>query len=328
MKTFRTSRREFMGLAGAGLATLAVPGLARAQADAPLAFGYQNTSWGVIGMIAEADDLFKKNGANVTIYKFDGGKATRDAMVAGRIDIGVLGATPFIVGAAKGDMAGIGMAMYAGKTLAVIAGVNSGVTKVEDLKGKKIASQLGSSTDSVFQNKVLPAFGLTAADVQIVNIPHPNHVSALAAGSVDASALVEPYVSVAEVEGLAKVLVDYSKYDITPVVLTANRSAIEGKREAVAAFLRGWLAAVDVFNKEPERTAEIVKNHFQAQGFEISDEVVKLMLGKVDVRTDYIPELNAALTAEAETLVKNGQLAEVPDWSKLLDSSILQEARA
>jgi ABC-type nitrate/sulfonate/bicarbonate transport system substrate-binding protein len=112
------------------------------------------------------------------------------------------------------------------------------------------------------------------------------------------------------------------------VVLTANRSAIEGKREAVAAFLRGWLAAVDVFNKEPERTAEIVKNHFQAQGFEISDEVVKLMLGKVDVRTDYIPELNAALTAEAETLVKNGQLAEVPDWSKLLDSSILQEARA
>ncbi len=328
MKKFTTSRRDFMGLASAGLASLAMPGLARAQADAPLAFGYQNTSWGVIGMIAEADDLFKKAGANVTIYKFDGGKATRDAMVAGRIDIGVLGATPFIVGAAKGNMAGIGMAMYAGKTLAVMAGANSGITKVEELKGKKVASQLGSSTDSVFQNKVLPAFGLTAADVQVVNIPHQNHVSAMAAGSVDASALVEPYVSVAEVEGLAKILVDYSKYDITPVVLTANRTAIEGKREAVVAFLRGWLAAVDVFNNEPDRTAEIIKNHFKAQGFEFSDEVGKLMLSKVDVRTDYIPELTGALTTEAETLVKNGQLAAVPDWSKLLDSSILQEARA
>lgn len=328
MRRLEASRREFLGLAGAGFASLAMPTLVRAQgAAAPLAFGYQNTSWGVVGMIAEADDLFRKAGANVTIYKFDGGKATRDAMVANRVDVGVLGATPFIVGAAKGDMVGIGAAMYAGKTLAVIAGTKSGIAKIEDLKGRKVASQLGSSTDSVFQNKILPAFGLTGADVQIVNIPHQNHVAALAAGSVDASALVEPYVAVAEVEGLAKVLVDYSKYDITPVILTANRSAVDDKREAVVALLRGWLAAVDVLTKEPERAAEIVQNHFKAQGFEISDEVVKLMLSKVDVRTDYIPELNAALTSEAETLVKNGQIAAVPDWSKLLDSSLLEEAR-
>lgn len=328
MSTFVTSRRTFMALAGAGIATVPFGRAAMAQgAVAPLAFGYQNTSWGTIGMIAEAEDLYKKAGGNVTIYKFDGGKATRDAMVANRVDVGVLGATPFIVGAAKGSMVGIGMAMYAGKTLAVMAGVKSGITRMEELKGKKVASQLGSSTDSVFQHKILPAFGLTPADVQIVNIPHPNHVAALAAGSVDASACVEPYPSVAEVEGLAKVLVDYSKYDITPVVLGANRSAVENKREAVVTFLRGWLAAVDIFNNDPDKAAAIVKAHFTQQGFEISDKVVKLMLSKLDVRTDYIPELNAALTAEAETLVKGGQLSEVPDFSKLLDSSLLEEAR-
>jgi ABC-type nitrate/sulfonate/bicarbonate transport system substrate-binding protein len=121
--------------------------------------------------------------------------------------------------------------------------------------------------------------------------------------------------------------VDYSKYDITPVVLGANRSAVENKREAVVAFLRGWLAAVDIFNNDPDKAAAIVKAHFTQQGFEISDKVVKLMLSKLDVRTDYIPELNAALTAEAETLVKGGQLSEVPDFSKLLDSSLLEEAR-
>ena len=165
-------RRAFLTLAGGAVAATALPTIARAQgAAAPLAFGYQNTSWGVIGMIAEAEDLFKKAGANVTIYKFDGGKNTRDAMVAGRVDIGVFGATPFVVGAAKGDIVAIGMAMYAGKTLAVVAGANSGITDVKQLKGKKVGSQIGSTTDGIFQNKILPSFGVTPSDLTVVNIP-------------------------------------------------------------------------------------------------------------------------------------------------------------
>ncbi len=111
-------------------------------------------------------------------------------MVAGRVDIGVLGATPFVVGAAKGEVVAIGMAMYAGKTLSVVAGVNSGITDVSQLKGKKVGSQVGSATDSVFQNKILPAYGLSPSDVIIVNIPHLNAIAA--SGSIDAFAGVEP----------------------------------------------------------------------------------------------------------------------------------------
>lgn len=329
-----TSRRGFLGIAGAGIAGagLASAGLstgafAQDGAKAPIAFGYQNTSWGTIGMIAEAENLYAKAGGNVTVYKFDGGKSTRDAMVAGRIDIGVLGATPFIVGGAKGDMVAIGMAMYAGKTLAVMAGTKSGIKKIEDLKGRKVASQLGSSTDAVFQKKILPAFGLTPQSVQIVNVPHQNHIAALASGSVDASACVEPFPSLAQVNGIANVLVDYSKFDITPVLLVANRSAIEQKRAAVVAFLRGWLAAVDTFNKQPDRAKAIVMDHFKAQGFDVTPEVVGLMLSKLDVTTDYVPQLKDALTEEAKGMVAAGQLGAMPDWNKLLDSSLLEEAR-
>ena len=99
----------------------------------------------MIGMIAEAQDLFKKAGGNVTIYHFDGGKMTRDAMVAGRVDIGVLGATPFVVGAAKGEVVAIGMAMYAGKTLSVVASINSGITDGQPAQGQegRLAGRLG-----------------------------------------------------------------------------------------------------------------------------------------------------------------------------------------
>jgi NitT/TauT family transport system substrate-binding protein len=327
MTDVRMSRRDVLGAIGAGAIGTVLPASAFAQGRAAtLAFGYQNTSWGVIGMIAEAEDLFKKAGGNVSIFKFSGGKETRDAMVAGRIDIGVLGATPFVVGAAQSPFVGIGMAMYAGKTLSVVASAKSGINSIADLKGKRVGSQLGSSTDSVFQNKILPASGLTPKDIQVVNIPHQNHIAALVAGSIDACANVEPFPSVAEAEGLGKVLVDYEKFDITPVVLVATKAAVDTKREAVVAFLSGWLAAVAVFKNDRARAAEIVKEHFAKQGFQLSDKVVTLMLSKLDVTTDFIPDLPDYLTAEAETLVKRGQLSAGPDWSKSLDRSLLQEA--
>lgn len=327
MTNIRLSRRTVLGAIGGGTVGALLPQSAFAQGKAaPLAFGYQNTSWGVIGMIAEAEDLFKKAGGSVSIFKFTGGKETRDAMVAGRIDIGVLGATPFVVGAAQSPLVGIGMAMYAGKTLSVVAGAKSGIASVADLKGKRVGSQVGSSTDSVFQNKILQASGLTPKDIQVVNIPHQNHIAALAAGSIDAFANVEPFPSVVEAEGLGKVLVDYEKFDITPVVITATKGAIGDKREAVVAFLRGWLDAVEIFKTDRPKTAAIVKDHFAKQGFQLSDKVVTLMLSKLDVTTDFIPDLPGYLTAEAETLVKRGQLAKVPDWSKALDRSLLQEA--
>ena len=63
-------RRDFLAITGAAMAASALPKIARAQgAMAPLNFGFQNTSWGTIGMIAESEDLFKKAGANVKILQ-------------------------------------------------------------------------------------------------------------------------------------------------------------------------------------------------------------------------------------------------------------------
>ena len=193
-------------------------------ADAPLNFGFQETSWGTVGMICDAENLFKKANAAVKPFHFNSGKATRDAMISGRVDMGVIGATPFIIGAAKGQMEAIGLALYGSKTLAVVAGLKSGINSIKDLKGKRVGSQFGSATDYVFQNKILPKAGLSAKDVQMVNVRFQNHVAALAAGSIDAFAGVEPFPSSAEVDKLGKVLTDFSPYDLQPVILAAAPS--------------------------------------------------------------------------------------------------------
>ncbi len=323
--TFTLPRRRFLTLGG-GLLDAAAGGR-RTRADIPsLTFGYQTTSWGTIGMLVEAEGLFKKAGGNVTILKFDGGKTTRNAMISGRVDVGVLGSTPFVVGAAKGDLVAIGMSMYAGKTDSVVVAKNKSMKTVADLKGRKVASQIGSTTDHVFQEKILPKFGLSKKDIQVVNIPHQNHIAAMVAGSVDAFAGVEPFPSIAEVDGIGDVVIDYSAFDILPVILAANRPVVEQKRDAVVALLRGWLAGVALFKSDPEKSAQIVQAFFQKQGFEVNAAVVKRMLSKLDVETTFKPGLRGYLEDEANTLIKNKAIASMPDWDKILDPGLLQQA--
>jgi ABC-type nitrate/sulfonate/bicarbonate transport system substrate-binding protein len=321
-------RRDFLAIAGAAMAASALPKGVSAQGTAPLNFGFQNTSWGTIGMIAESENLFKKAGADVKIFTFDSGKTTRDAMIAGRIDIGVIGATPFVIGAAKGELEAIAIALYGAKTLSIVGGLKSGVNSVKDLKGRKVGSQLGSATDFVFQNKILPKFGLSKSDVQVINVTFQNHLSALSAGSIDAFAGVEPFPSVAEVEKLGKVLVDYSDFDLQPIILAANKSVIDGRRDAVVAFLRGWLAGVKIFHDKPDQVTQIVLKHFKDQGFSVDDKVIKLMLSKIDVNPTYVPALKAYLDEESNTLVQQKKIAAVPDWNKLLNRDLLAAAGA
>jgi aliphatic sulfonates family ABC transporter substrate-binding protein len=319
------NRRHFLGWTGAGALAAALPRWANADSG-PLNFGFQNTSWGSVAMVAEAEGTFAKAGVNVKPFRFDGGKSTRDAMIAGRVDIGVLGAAPFVVGAAKGDIVAIAVAMYAGKTNAVVAAKDSGIKSVADLKGKRVASQLGSSTDYVFQNKILPKYGLAKGDVQIVNIPHQNEIAAMVGKSVDAFAGVEPFPSVAEIEGLGTVLVDYGNFDIQPVFVAINRPVLERRRDDVVKFLRGWLAAVHIVNAEPQRAVKIVWNEFKAQGYDVKEAAFARMLGKLEVKPEFRPELRDYLNEQGQVLLKQRQIPAIPDWSKALDESVLAQA--
>lgn len=320
-------RRDFLAITG-GAFVAGTSGLSVQAEVGPVNFGYQNTSWGTIGMIAGAEDLFKKAGGNVNIHTFDSGKTTRDAMISGRIDIGVIGATPFVIGAAKGELEAIGLALYGAKTLAIVAGLKSGINSIKDLKGKKVGSQPGSATDAVFLNKILPKAGLTKDDVQLVNVRFQNHISALASGSIDAFAGVEPFPSVAEVEKLGKVLTDYSDYDLQPIILAANKSAVDKNRDGVVAFMRGWLAAVKIYQDNRKLATSIVLKHFKDQGFSVDDNVIKLMLSKIDVNPDFGPQLKAYLDEESKTLLDQKKISAIPDWNQRLNGSILSAARA
>lgn len=326
MKQRQQQRRSLLGAAAAAALSPTIIAPSWAQ-SAPIRFGFQNTSWGSIGMVAEAEDMFRKAGVTVTVNRFDSGKAVRDAMIADRIDIGVLGTTPLIVGVAKGEVAPVAMAMYAGRTNALVAGKNSGIKTVADLKGRKVGTQLGSATDNVFVTKVLAKFGLTKNDVTLVNTKFENHVAALAGRSIDAFAGVEPFPSVAVTEGIGVSLLDYADFDMVPVWLGINKPVLEKRRDAVVAFLRGWIAAVDLVRKSPDRAATVVQDNFTRMGFTISKAAISSMLGKIDPSPDYVPGLEAYLREESQLLIANKQIPAMPNWAQMLANPLVLQAR-
>jgi len=324
MNENRISRRQALALLGGSALAATLPLPARAQA-APLRFGIQTTIWGAVAIIAEAEQTFQKAGAKVDVVKFGSGAQARDAMIAGHIDIVSIGAPPFLIGVAKSNLVAIGISAYAGGTLSLVASKKSGIKSVADLRGKKIASQLATATDNGFQNKIMPAYGIKKGEYEVINTKFAEHVSAMASGAVDAFAGVEPFPSVAEVEGLGTILTDYSKYDIVPVILATNHQVLASREADLVKFMRGWIMAADLYRKDPKKSVTIVANFFRGRGQKMNDDVFRLAMSRMDVTTSYRPELKKYMTDLAELLVEQKRLSEVPDIDRALDQRILKK---
>ena len=67
---------------------------------------------------------------------------------------------------------------------------------------------------------------------------------------------------------------------------------------------------------DPAKAVAIVVNNFKGQGFDVSEAAVKLLLSKVDVTPDYMPELKQYLTKEAETMVAKKQIRPCPTGAR------------
>jgi NitT/TauT family transport system substrate-binding protein len=318
-------RRDFVAGLAATAAGLALP-RARGEAADPVRLGYQVNIWGSLSVVALKAGLFEKAGLAVEGIQAPVGRQTRDAMVAGRIDFGTFAVPTFILGAEKGDLVAVALAGHAGKTVHVLVRPDSPYKSVADLRGKKIATGVGSSTDAVFVARVAPKFGLTPGSYEPVNTLEPDKVGALVARQVEASVSTEPFVSVAEEQSLARSLVSFEGYDAMPVVLAAGPGVTDKRREATVQFLRVWVATARLFQAEPQRAADLMTDVLKERGYAVTPSVVKKALGRFDVRVDMGSEFRAYAAAEAEGLLKAGRIKAMPDWDKAVRRDLLEQA--
>jgi len=117
----------------------------------------------------------------------------------------------------------------------------SGIFRIEDLKGKRIAVPNRYSNQRLLIFKVLTERGMKPSDVELVEMPPPDMPAALYARAVDGITSGEPFMAQTELDGYGRVL--YLTKDVWPefisCVLAVREDVTERDRPRVQALVDG-----------------------------------------------------------------------------------------
>jgi NitT/TauT family transport system substrate-binding protein len=144
--------------------------------------------WSVLTAIDQG--YFEEEGLDVTLWEFADGPSEIAAMEGGSIDLAYIGHGAHKL-CIKGQ-ATIFAPSSVHSTDKIIMLKSHGLESLDDLAGKKVAYNAGSSSETAL-NGALTVAGLTMDDIDAYEMDPTNMVAAMASGSVDACTSWNPY---------------------------------------------------------------------------------------------------------------------------------------
>jgi ABC-type nitrate/sulfonate/bicarbonate transport system substrate-binding protein len=322
----RLTRRQCLATVGPGVATLAL-GTRRAAAAEPIRQGYQTNLWGMPTYYLLRSGLLERHGIRFEEFAVPSGNLTMQQMVARQVDMGTYAGPSFVLGHARGGLVGIAVIEHVGRTTRIMARRDLNLSKVEQLKGLKVANQTGSSIGNIFVDTIAPAAGLKKGDYQEIRMDVNNMVAALVARTVDAMVNVEPYNAIAEADGIATTIMDYWSIDKMPVLMAATPEFVDRNPDTIVAYLKAWLEVARDFKDSPGIVADGIYAFYTSKGYAIPAETFRKALATIDVNPEFPPDLQPYLQAQAEILLKEKKIPAIPDWSKALRPELMERAR-
>ena len=316
------------------LALVLVPaGAATPQAPLKIRVGVHSALMGVPDVIAIRQGYFKQEGLDAEWRRFALGKEGRDAMIAGAIDVNSTATTPFLIGLDKGiPYTAVAVNSLFCGTNHVVVLKDSDINSVAQLRGKKVGLPKGTITEFIFVSRVAPSHGLKPGDYDAPNIPDAkDRIPSLVARAIDAAAVTDPFVAVAEHEGIVRSVENFCKYDPLPFMLTVTNKILKENPDAVVAYLRGWLRSVKLLKEEPEKAAAIYAEEQKALGRDVPVAVLDRALRRMRWEPEITPTIQQYLADQARDMVAGtieGRIKAVPDLGKGLNREPLQKAMA
>ncbi len=191
-------------------------------------------------LVAKQKHLFesalKPLNATVSYQEFQTLPSINEAFASKKIDAVFEAEAPCIVGKAAGiDLKILGISAVL--NLPILVQKDSSITKISDLRGKRIAVLAGTSAHYVLL-KLLENAGLSKSDVSIVNMTPPDAKSAFDSKKVDAWSIWPPFLEQEELAGFGRTIPNTSGKII---VIMAARSDFVKDNPAIAEALTSVL---------------------------------------------------------------------------------------
>ncbi len=261
-----------------------------------------------MGWIEEA---LSEYDVEVVWNEFESGPPMNESLASGSSDIGVVGDVPIVSAIAAGqENELIALTCDAPLSYNLLVSADSEIASVEELKGKKIATVVGSTAHNLV-SKLLTSADLTMADVELVNISAGDVEAVLVNGEVDAAAIWEPNVTRLVDKGSAKIIATGEDCGLLGVNGMVARKAFTEEnplisRIVVEQFQKGIEALED---PDEEIMAKV------AEDLTLDEEQLDAVSAKFEYKVDVAQEDIDGLNDTIEFLVSIGVLTEAFDFA-------------
>lgn len=195
------SRRSFLKAAAAFAALVMMPGAAGAGDLREIRLDW--ATYNPLSLVLKEQGLVEKafagDGTAVRWVQSRGSNKALEYLNAGSIDLGSTAGAAALVARINGNPIKAIYVYSAPEWTALVTRKGSGITKIADLKGKRVAVTRGTDPH-IFLIRALAAAGLSEQDIHVVLLQHADGRTALDRGDVDAWAGLDPMMASAEID--------------------------------------------------------------------------------------------------------------------------------
>src|SRR5882724_4528924 len=271
------------------------------------------------GISAYFYEKFVPAGYTVEVIPFESPTDGKNAVLTGTVDTCIHGIAAFILGAAAGEPVVI-VANANNRGMAIMAGVNTDIKSVKDLKGKKVAIWPGSTQEAVILER-LRMEGMTIKDIQPIRLQFSDMAGALARGDVDAYVGAEPAAGISLANNTGK-LVEYPySTPIGPLnmILSASQKAVKENPERIRLIVDMHRKAVDYAMANPPQIVDMAVAKLGQQ-----KKSVELAVPNVELAWKLDDKFMERATAYTKLMYENKQLRQEIDLKQFVTTQFQQ----
>ena len=261
----------------------------------------------------------------ITWTAFDSGASINTAFLGGSIDLAVIGSSPAAAGLCPPlsiPYQIIELLNVIGDSEALVVRKATGITRIEDLAGRKVAAPF-SSTAHYSLLAALELAGVDPAAVTIVDLEPQNIQAAWQRGDIDGAYVWTPVLSVLQQDAVTLTdsakLAEAGKPTLTFTV--ARKDFLDANADVVDEWLSATDEAIKLVKTDPDRVAEAVSRQIGTSTEDALSQLTQnIYLDHAEQRgPDYFGTADAPgqlanrLRDTAEFLRQQKKVDEVPD---------------
>jgi len=279
--------------------------------------------------IAQDMGIFKDEGLNVTIARFEGGVGSFRAMASGSVDLAGTSSEPFITAVSQGADVKAVYSYAPNVDVSFVVGPN--IKTPADLKGKKIGIQEAGGFADVMSRLVLRKYGVSPDDVKFVTTTTAGRVTELIAGNVDSGVLhIDQTLTIQArnpgihvLANMWDVVTDY-QYSLW----AASGNLIRSDPAAVECMVRALVRADRTMYDTAKRQQilDIAVKYTKEDPGVVAQTYDQLVKAKAWPQNLGIPQANIAGTEKS--LKDTNQITTVPKFTDLVDLTMANRVMA